>query len=337
MGTGWAGAGGFRELLVQGLPQGMRLSGDPPYVVIDVQRHLAQPSTAAHLQSHSAPPQSTEAVEIRTERAQPSAPRESIIDTPTFAPLGGARHQETSQPPVSGTGSVQQPGVMARRAAPEPAPPIASTPLKPEPQPNPAAGIQQSIARIHEACKAPPLAPPEYRALFELIAQEITENGLVGAQTIQNIVQRAQDRGIDARRDDVRFVLEVVSEADPWFEQGASANLFAGRFRNFVVARCRAQGLTLSADELDLVEAWFAGGAPNPAPRQAPAAPVPVFSPPPARTASPSAEPTFWGGLDDNRQQGGGELRGRATTAAGEGGDIPGDDFPRIVRARLRG
>ena len=61
----------------------------------------------------------------------------------------------------------------------------------------------------------------------------------------------------------MRFVLEVVSEADPWFEQGASANLFAGRFRNFVVARCRGQGLNLSADELDLIDAWFAGGSPT--------------------------------------------------------------------------
>ena len=61
------------------------------------------------------------------------------------------------------------------------------------------------------------------------------------------------------RRDDVRFIMDVISEADPWFEQGASANLFAGRFRNFVVARCRSQGLNLTSDELDLIEAWFAG------------------------------------------------------------------------------
>ena len=92
------------------------------------------------------------------------------------------------------------------------------------------------------------------------MAKEITDNDLIGAQTLTNITQRAQERGLDVRRDDVRFVLEVVSEADPWFEQGASANLFAGRFRNFVVARCRGQGLNLSADELDLIDAWFAGG-----------------------------------------------------------------------------
>ncbi len=127
--------------------------------------------------------------------------------------------------------------------------------------PRPPSAIQQSIARIQEACQAPPLAPPEYRLLFEIMAKEINDNDLIGAQTLTNITQRAQERGLDVRRDDVRFVLEVVSEADPWFEQGASANLFAGRFRNFVVARCRGQGLNLSADELDLIDAWFAGGA----------------------------------------------------------------------------
>jgi hypothetical protein len=92
------------------------------------------------------------------------------------------------------------------------------------------------------------------------MAQEINENNLSGAQTITNILERAAQRGLDVRRDDVRFVLDVVSEADPWFEQGASANLFAGRFRNFAVARCRGQGLNLTAEELDLIDAWFAGG-----------------------------------------------------------------------------
>ena len=42
--------------------------------------------------------------------------------------------------------------------------------------------IQQSIARIHEACQAPALAPAEYRVLFDAMAQEITANGLQGAQ-----------------------------------------------------------------------------------------------------------------------------------------------------------
>ena len=135
---------------------------------------------------------------------------------------------------------------------------FASSPPACSARPNGAAAIQQSIARIQEASQAPTLSPQDYRTLFEVMAQEIAANGLAGAQTLTNIVKRAESLGIEIRRDDVRFVLDVVSEADPWFEQGASPNLFAWRFRNFVVARCRGQGLNLSADELDLIEAWFA-------------------------------------------------------------------------------
>ena len=74
------------------------------------------------------------------------------------------------------------------------------------------ASMQQSIARIQEACQAPALAPHEYRLLFELMAEEINENDLIGAQTLANITHRAHERGLEVRRDDVRFILEVVSE-----------------------------------------------------------------------------------------------------------------------------
>jgi hypothetical protein len=230
--------------------------------------------------------------------------------------------------------------------------PGASRPTPPPtPQPAPAqagssAAIQQSITRIQEACQAPPLAPHEYRLLFEVMAKEISDNDLISAQTLANITQRAQERGLDVRRDDVRFVLEVVSEADPWFEQGASANLFAGRFRNFVVARCRGQGLHLSADELDLIDAWFAGGSLPQAPPQ-PAQP-PASSPaeaaeasqPPARVplAQPEA-PASAASTGISRWWSSAESRKDAPDARGaHTGDARGEseDFPRIVRTRLR-
>ena len=157
-----------------------------------------------------------------------------------------------------------------------------------------AATIQASIARIHEACQAPPLSPPDYRTLFDTMASEITDNGLQGTQTLANIHSRVQQAGLSISRDDVRFVLEVVSQEDPWFEQGATANLLAERFRNFVVARCRSQGLSLSADELDLIGAWFAGGQPvspqsirvpaGTAELGAPAAAGPATIPPPGES-----------------------------------------------------
>jgi len=137
---------------------------------------------------------------------------------------------------------------------------------------------------------------------------------------------------LQLQRDDVRFVLDVVSEPDPWFEQGASANLFAGRFRNFVVARCRGQGLNLSVEELDLIEAWFAGGPESGLSggrltgegRAQPAAPQ---RPVPGTDA-------WWAGEGQAPQRAATTAPGAAAAPAPQGQD---DEFPRIVRSRLRG
>jgi hypothetical protein len=248
---------------------------------------------------------------------------------PQYAPVPPERPALSAPAPGSYTQQRQAPPQAEYNAAPPP--PAAPAPQAPQRSADQASQIQQSIARIHEACQAPPLSPPEYRVLFEVMAEEITTNNLSGQQTLANIVQRAREMGLEVRRDDVRFVLEVVSEADPWFEQGASANLFASRFRNFVVARCRSQGLNLSADEIDLIDAWF-GGAPasqrqvQPAPQQQP--------------ASPQAPQGY--GAQAAPQQGGwpqqdARYAPAAPQAAGPYKGEPEEEFPRIVRSRLRG
>ncbi len=221
-----------------------------------------------------------------------------------------------------------------QRAAPPPAQaPQAAAPRSAEQ----ATQIQHSIARIHEACQAPALAPAEYRVMFDVMAQEITANGLQGAQTLANVTQRAREFGLDLKREDLRFILDVVSESDPWFEQGASANLFASRFRNFVVARCRSQGLSLSADELDLVEAWFSAPQQQQrAPAYAPAAAPPGQAPmqqqaaPMAASAQPSGD--RWWSLEEGRQH----IADQRSQGSYGAQDVE-DEFPRIVRTRLRG
>ncbi len=201
--------------------------------------------------------------------------------------------------------------------------------------------IQQSIARIHEACQAPALAPAEYRVLFDAVAKEIKANGLHGAQTLTNITQRAREFGLDIKRDDLRFIYDVISESDPWFEQGTSAGLFASRFRNFVVARCRSQGLSLSVDELDLIEAWFS--APQQASRQPqqgrgspslPAAQSPTMT---AAAAAPKGEQ--WWSLEEGRQHivEQREAEQRSASAYRQNQNESEDEFPRIVRSRFRG
>ena len=275
IGSGWAGSGSFRDLLTKGLPEDLKLTSEPPYIAYDPRRH-GEPRAPAQ-----AAPQRDAGMPPELPRAQPPV----------------------SAPPIPVAASTPPPNIamqaMPLQSAPIPEPPMqmasqqtAARPMQPMPAPAPASPapqaqalasgptpIQRSIQRIQEACQAPPLAPPEYRMLFEVMAAEISNNDLIGAQTLTNVVARARDLTLDISKDDVRFILEVVSEADPWFEQGASANLFAGRFRNFVVARCRGQGLNLSADELDLIDAWFAAGVSAAPPQRVAHAHAPVPEP----------------------------------------------------------
>jgi hypothetical protein len=246
-------------------------------------------------------------------------------------PHGGAAQRPQRPVALQAEPAPQRAAAAVQPAAPPRAEPAASQRLDP---PSP---IQQSIARIQEACQAPPLAPQEYRVLFEIMAKEINEHDLFGVQTLNNITQRAHERGIGLRRDDVRFVLEVVSEADPWFEHGASAEVFASRFRTFVVARCRGQGLNLTVDELDLIDAWFLGmgmaqrlalrSRPTPA----------IAAPPPRRAAGAGDE--RWPEADTRGLKPGlREALSAVQQAAGQHADpLPADEFPRVVRSRLRG
>jgi hypothetical protein len=441
-GSGWAGAGGLRELLLQAKPEGLRISEQPPFIAYDTSRQLAESPRRAEIAAPGmAPAEATStaaggmapSAEAMTLRAHPafdpapvSAQPESVVaaapapiesrqpesmmpplQAPAAAASAGVQSGlgalgnifRSALPPFSATLSSQDPAAIrsqpqlpqeaqhtaqqppqlaqqvfaaahqpplqagstfgglpssfAAQQQPSPVPqgtaahdlvpppaslppqlpqaaqPVAQAPsyrapqqpsLPPRaPDAGTATAIQQSIARIHEACQAPPLSPPEYRVLFDVMAREINERGLTGSQTLTNIVQRAQEQGVDIRRDDVRFVLEVVSETDPWFEQGASSTLFAGRFRNFVVARCRSQGLTLSADELDLIEAWFVAG--TPAQQAAPSRPAPA-QPDYGAEPAPRTMPAYGQGL---------------AQAPAPQGPTSDDEFPRIVRTRLRG
>jgi hypothetical protein len=249
------------QLHLEQAPMAVHIPAAPPVqqrapVEVYAQQHMAaqaqQVQVSAQIASQAQLQPMRPAFDIpRTPATQSHVAPQNLL--PQHADI--AAYQTQFQQPIQ-IPALQPAPVQHQQAAPQ------QPPQRPPAQPRTADAaqvLQQSIARIHEACQAPPLSPPEYRVLFECMATEIAEQGLLGAQTLVNIVGRAQAYGAELRRDDVRFALEVVGEADPWFEQGASANLFAGRFRNYVVARCRGQGLTLTADELDLIDAWFAG------------------------------------------------------------------------------
>ncbi len=444
VGTAWGGAGSFRDLLLKGLPEEIRLNEQPPYFVYDASRQIAhhpepeiesasehartQP-THAKLPSHMAAQSFANSLSPQEARAEPRldmsgrqpeaepqrlhaqsatapsmqqhdvrhepafrAPNDAqqsyakptqpipaglperhthaatYIDMPQMKadvpqarpqmqrapePAQGEPHQQfgsrsaptnpqqrTAAPPQAAAAAPPSASASQKLQSSMQAQPQASTAAPARAQDNGATAIQRSIARIHEACQAPPLSPPEYRMLFDVMAQEINQNGLNGHQTLTNIAQLAEEHGVDTRRDDIRFVLDVISETDPWFDQGASAKLFAGRFRNFVVARCRSQGLNLSADELDLIDAWFAGPA---APQQRTARTQQSQSsyqqgqPSGTDDAMPASGGNGWYGSQPAAplQQPAGAIP-QAQERFGQSDDMGGDEFPRIVRRGLR-
>jgi hypothetical protein len=326
--TGWAGAGSFRELLRRSLPDEIKLTDDPPYLAFDARRHGDERTLKAALEAR-----------VPGAEAGPAAPAAPPGPAAPESAPAPSLHPATVDTAPPQRGEAQE--VSSRGRPLQQAPAMQRSELPAQRRPDVHSAIQQSITRIHEACQAPPLAPQEYRVLFEIMAKEISDNDLTGVQTLANIADKAREHGIEVRRDDVRFVLEVVSEADPWFEQGASADVFAARFRNFVVARCRGQGLQLSANEFELIDAWFGAGLTQArlgssatarlAPPAASGAASPATPPP---LPAPEARSGHRWSLEETRAH---SLELYGTVPEGQG---PGHDsgaasiFPRVARGR---
>lgn len=119
------------------------------------------------------------------------------------------------------------------------------------------AELQNSITRIYESCKAPPLPPSEYQMLFGLIATEVHERGFAPVKTAQAVVARAAHEGLKVALKDVTFILDAIDEIDPWLEHTRSPAAVARAYRDFVLHRCQTAGLKLSDDEFQLIQVWF--------------------------------------------------------------------------------
>ena len=140
---------------------------------------------------------------------------------------------------------------------PQPQPQAQRLHRQPDSSSSKLAELQNSITRIYEACKAPPLPPSEYQLLFTLIATEVHERGFSPQKTSQAIVARANQEGLRIAMKDVAFVLDAVDEIDPWLEHTRSPAAVARAYRDFVLAKCHHAGVILTEDEHQLVQVWF--------------------------------------------------------------------------------
>ncbi len=132
--------------------------------------------------------------------------------------------------------------------------------------------LQNSITRIYEASKAPPLPPSEYQLLFNLIATEVGERGFHPGRTADAVLARAEENGVRFAHQDVAFVIGAIDDVDPWLEHARTSAAIARAYRDVILTRCQKAGLELSDDEHQLIQVWFgaaqwsaSGASPEPA------------------------------------------------------------------------
>jgi len=117
--------------------------------------------------------------------------------------------------------------------------------------------LQNSITRIYEASKAPPLPPSEYQLLFHLIAAEIGDHGFQPGRTVDAVLARAEENGVRFAQQDVAFAIGAVDDVDPWLEHSRTPAAIARAYRDVILSRCKKAGLELTDDEHQLIEVWF--------------------------------------------------------------------------------
>jgi hypothetical protein len=126
--------------------------------------------------------------------------------------------------------------------------------------------LQNSITRIYEASKAPPLPPSEYQLLFNLVAAEVGDRGFQPGRTVDAVLARAEENGVRFAQQDVAFVIGAIDDADPRLENSQTPAAIARAYRNMILSRCQKAGLALTDDEHQLIDVWFGaapwGGAP---------------------------------------------------------------------------
>jgi len=132
-----------------------------------------------------------------------------------------------------------------------------TTPAVPAGGGNRLSDLQNSITRIYEASKAPPLPPSEYQLLFHLIAAEVQDRGFHPSRTVDAVLARAEENGVRFANQDVAFVISAVDDVDPWLEHARTPGAVARAYRDVILKRCESAGLALTDDEHQLILVWF--------------------------------------------------------------------------------
>lgn len=127
--------------------------------------------------------------------------------------------------------------------------------------------------RVHQLTDTPYLTPAEYGLIFRHISEEVGRNGYFLTRTSKAVRDRCIEEGATVARASVNFILRGITFGGHRFGQngGDQATTLAQSFFRNVLALCDSAGLTLAAEERDMLGEWILGelGKETPADPQA--------------------------------------------------------------------
>ncbi len=117
--------------------------------------------------------------------------------------------------------------------------------------------VRSVIDNILQISRIPPLSARYYQRLFQLIADEIVENGFVFTKTAENTAARGGKISLPVDPEHVQAILHRIRRHGHWFAQTDTARILAKVFRDSVISECMDEGLKLTDPQLDMIDGWF--------------------------------------------------------------------------------
>jgi NYN domain len=117
--------------------------------------------------------------------------------------------------------------------------------------------VKTVMDNILQITDIPPLSARYYQRLFQLITEEISENGFVFAKTAENTAARGTKIKLPVDPSHVQAILHRIRRHGHWFSDTDGPEVLAKAFRDSVISQCLEAGLVLTDSQLDMIDGWF--------------------------------------------------------------------------------
>ena len=166
-----------------------------------------------------------------------------LSSQPPFMVWHKKRHQRPETPPLANAAQEETLTPEERDAAKRKNPPHAE--------------VKSIIDRVLQLTEIPPLSARYYQRLFQLIAQELAENGFVFNETAQNTAARGKAIKLPVDPSHVQAILHRIRRAGHWFGEKDTALILATVFRDSVISQAIEGGLEFTPTERQTIDNWF--------------------------------------------------------------------------------